>query len=92
MNHNSTSEAQTLKASNFISSYSIGRGRGRRRERVYRGNQDGGNKEGNGIFRANDYDKGIGSDFDRSKVECYCFHKFGLCRSECYTRQHDENE
>ena len=94
MNRNSTSEEQALKASTFISSNSRGRGRGRRRTRgrAYRGNRDGGNKEGCGNFRANDYGKGIGRDFDKSKVECYLCHKFGHYHSECYTTLPDEKQ
>ena len=59
MNRNSTSEEQALKASTFISSNSRvrGRGRGRGRGRADRGNRDGGNKEGCGNFRGNDYGK-----------------------------------
>ena len=94
MNRNSTSEEQALKASTFISSNSRGRsrGRGRERGRADRGNRDGGNKEGCGNFRGNDYGKGRGRDFDKSKVECYRCHKFGHYRSECYTRLPDEKQ
>ncbi|XP_025884872.2 uncharacterized protein [Solanum lycopersicum] len=98
MNRNSTSEEQALKASTFISSNSRGRGRrrgrgrGRGRGRADRGNRDGGNKEGCGNFRGNDYSKGRGRDFDKSKVECYHCHKFGHYRSDCYTRLPDEKQ
>ena len=69
MNRNSTSEEQALKATTFISSNSRvrGRGRGRGRGRADRGNRDGGNKEGCGNFRGNDYVKGRGRDFDNPK-------------------------
>ncbi|XP_049364349.1 uncharacterized protein LOC125829129 [Solanum verrucosum] len=59
MNRNSTFDEQALKESTFISSNCRGRGRGIGRGRGDRGNRDGGNKYGNGNFRANDdYDKG----------------------------------
>ncbi|KAH0689100.1 hypothetical protein KY289_016458 [Solanum tuberosum] len=65
MNRSSTSEEQDLKAFTFISSNSRGRGRGRGRRR---GKGDPGNKDGNMNFRANDdYNKGRGRDFDKSK-------------------------
>lgn len=46
MNHNSTSDEQTLKASAFIASNSRGRGK----RRGYRGSRDGGSKDGNVNF------------------------------------------
>ncbi|KAH0765344.1 hypothetical protein KY285_001215 [Solanum tuberosum] len=70
-----------------------GRGRGRGRGRGDRGNRDGGNKYGNGNFRANDdYDKGRGRAFDKSKIECYHCHKFGHYHSEFRTRLPNEKE
>ena len=92
MNRNSTSEEQALKASTFISSNFRGRGTCRGRGREDRGNRDRGNKEGCGNFRANDYGKGRGRDFDKSKVEYYRCHKFGHYRSECYTRLPNEKQ
>ncbi|KAH0721479.1 hypothetical protein KY284_006509 [Solanum tuberosum] len=89
MNHNSTSDEQTLKASTFNSSNSRGKGRGR----GYRGSRDGGSKDGNVNFRTNDdYDKSRGRYFDKSNVECYRCHKFGHYRSECCTRLPNEKE
>ena len=81
-----------MKASTFISSNSRGRGRGRGRGRADRGNRDRGNKEGCGNFRGNDYGKGRGRNFDKSKVECNRCHKFGHYRSECYTRLPNEKQ
>ena len=58
MNRNSTSDEQALKTSTCISSNCRVRGKGRGKGRGDRGNRDGGNKYGNGTFRANDdYDK-----------------------------------
>lgn len=89
MNHNSTSDEQTLKASAFIASNSRGRGK----RRGYRGSRDGGSKDGNVNFWTNDdYDKSRGRDFDKSNVECYRCHKFGHYRSECCTRLPSEKE
>uniref|UniRef100_M1A8Q6 CCHC-type domain-containing protein n=1 Tax=Solanum tuberosum TaxID=4113 RepID=M1A8Q6_SOLTU len=89
MNRNSTSDEQTLKNSTFISSNARGMGR----RRGYRGNRDGGSKDGNVNFRTNgDYDKSRGRDFDKSNVECYRCHKFGHYRSECCTRLPNEKE
>ncbi|KAH0652619.1 hypothetical protein KY289_030297 [Solanum tuberosum] len=90
MNRNSTSEEQALKASTFIPSNYRGRcrGRGRGRGRGDRGNRDGGIN-----FRVNDdYGKGRGNNFDKSKVECYRCHKFGHYQSECYTRLLNEKD
>ncbi|KAH0724915.1 hypothetical protein KY284_000780 [Solanum tuberosum] len=93
MNISSTFEEHAWNAYTFIPSNSRGRGRGRGRGRRDRENRDGGNKEGSRNFRANDeYGRGRGRDFDKSKVECYCCHKFGHYRSECRTRLPSEKE
>ncbi|XP_015170657.1 uncharacterized protein [Solanum tuberosum] len=93
MNISSTFEEHAWNASTFIPSNSRGRGRGRGRGRRDRENRDGGNKEGSRNFRANDdYGRGRGRDFDKSKVECYRCHKFGHYRSECRTRLPSEKE
>ncbi|KAH0725475.1 hypothetical protein KY284_001340 [Solanum tuberosum] len=93
MNQNSTSDEQALKETTFISSNCKGRGRGRGRGKGDRGNRDGGNKYGNGNFRANDdYDKGRGRVFDKSKIQCYHCHKFGHYHSKFRTRLPNEKE
>ncbi|KAH0727904.1 hypothetical protein KY289_003955 [Solanum tuberosum] len=93
MNRSSTFEEKALTAYTVISSHSTGRGRGRGRGRGDQENRDGGNKDCNMNFRANDdCDKGRGKDFDKSKVECYRCHKFGHYRSECRTRLPSEKE
>ncbi|KAH0755018.1 hypothetical protein KY290_025288 [Solanum tuberosum] len=60
----------------------LGRSRGRGRGRGNPGNRDGGRN-----LRVNDdYNKGRGKNFEKSKVEYYRCHKFGHCQSDCYSR------